>query len=204
VNQLLFLLSVLLMLGCHPSPVTTSSFQSEFGYSIDVPQDWKVIDRETLQRSGEAFQDLDLRISDVALESVVRETLSRGNLDAFFIVGDSSNLLATVAAYSDQNPNITTDSDLEYLCGWFPQGFATTTDQPVEIEACEFRHRAGVKAIFLETSGPLPGLVTAMYMVPQNKTSAVLIGATATTEQMEKVRPKFEELVSTLRIDSDA
>jgi len=187
------------LIGCGASQ-ETGRFQSTFGYSAEVPDQWELIDRTAFQDYRDVTESLNLGITNPALEEVVRESLRHDDFDFFLIVDDSSDVVGTVTSAIDGNPDVTTGAELNDLCTWLPQGFADSTSQPVDVAACEYRRRAGVKSVYVSIDGPVQSLGTRIYMIPQSEELVLLIGLTASRDEISQSESDYERFISSIKI----
>ena len=184
------------------SAVHAKPYQSSFGLTVDIPDNWLALTKQVIQDdpalanpdkaalgniNPNMIKDLSAKVESGALEVF----FDRATSDATF--ADNINLRQGTGKVPD-GPD-----SLKAGCDAYSQALAKLAGRTLAMAACEDRTIGTVKAFYVEYEGVDAGTVTMQYQVPRPDGKMLYVTATCKRTSLDKVRPDFEAIVRSIK-----
>jgi hypothetical protein len=148
-------------------PLSAEIYNSQFGFSIDIPSHW-------LNTSKEKEQ----------IESFIN---TKTSIPLF-----KDNIV--ILKSTDRLPQ--TSSELKQYCEKITQNLSEAHGKPFKAYKCEFRKVAGFNRVYLIIDGVKNETKTIMYLLQQSPSDVIAIAAGCRNETCETITKEFDEIMA--------
>ena len=132
------------------------TYQSPFGFSINIPPHWLVMSGEEIKKNPDLsdFDKKAFKNVDENFLQQIKTQVAQGKLEIYFNKNTSDN-------YFMDNINVNkgigqipqNNSEMKNECENLPSQFAEMFGKPIKFYSCEFRKISGLNAVYLEYDG---------------------------------------------------
>lgn len=180
-------------------------YESGFGFGISVPNVWLVLTRSEVAESAESFFDVEgsssLGSVPLAMRRMVYDRVQAGELEIFYRrEGLSGSFIDNVNVLMQPADLPSTREQLARICQILPGEFSRVFGRPIAMDVCEMRQRISRRALYLQFDGAIPGTTTLQYQIQRGRNAALILTATAATENLPRMMGEFEEMIASIRL----
>ena len=180
-------------------------YESGFGFGISVPNVWLVLTRGEVAESAENFFDAEgsssLGSVPLAMRRMVYDRVQAGELEIFYRrEGLSGSFIDNVNVLMQPADLPSTHEQLARICQILPGEFSRVFGRPIAMDVCEMRERISRRALYLQFDGAIPGTTTLQYQIQRGRKAALILTATAATENLPRMMGEFEEMIASIRL----
>jgi hypothetical protein len=200
-------IAALLMLSTlsKAGPATAADYESGFGFGISVPNVWLVLTRGEVAKSAEVFLgdggSSGLGSVPLDMRRAVHDRVQAGELEIFYRREDTPGSFIDNVNVLMQSADLpSTPDQIENICQILPTEFSRVFGRPIAMDVCEMRERIGLRSLYLEFDGAVPGTTTLQYQIQRSQRSTLILTATAATENLPRMMDEFEEMIATIRL----
>lgn len=198
-SSLCFALS---LVACLALPVQAQPHESPFGFKIDLPEGWSVVNPQDMKKSLDAMgnvsdvsQDLDPQVMEEVKERIAASELEyylrkKGGTLAFV---DNVN----VTKGEGKIPQTTAHAKKE--CDVAPLELGRFLGKGVMVFECGLKDIAGHNAMYVDFEGMSKGVRSLSYRIQWTPEIILTFTATCKTEHLDEVKKEFEGMLATLR-----
>ena len=193
--------SVLVLLGWGVAARATD-YQSSFGFTLSIPDDWLVLTKEAIKGNA-AFTDAqDARAGKINPELLrdLKAKVESGSIEMFFDRATSDGTFAdniNVMVRRGQIPGA--PDKLQQVCEAYPAKLAKYAGRNLAVVRCETRDLGATEAMYVEFEGIIAGTVTMQYQIPRPNNELLLVTATCKQASLQRIRAEFEAIVRSIR-----
>ncbi len=197
-KRLLLIVLLLVTLG---GTARAETMKSTLGYSVSVPSNWLILTREEVQKNPDIFENIDaVGKMDKTLLKNIMTMIKDGKADFIFRTDYvSSGFSDNINIIKQVQKTPSTDDELQELCSILPEEFQKYFGRKVLIYSCEFRVVSGLKSVYTEFDGVVPGTRSMQYCIPRTKSVALIVTATADTDTFSEVATDFAAMIKSLK-----
>jgi hypothetical protein len=188
------------------STVFAGPYESPFGFSIDLPQDWIVLSGKELEQNPDLFKaglDALSTSMDPAMLRMIKQQIVSGAMEMYFYQGDRiGKPLATVANINvnkgiGQVPK--TKPEVRHFCEEYPKLFETVMHKKIELRACEERELPSGAAIYMNSTGFREGTRTVQYEIAKSFSVYITVTGTFSESVLPEMNEQFEKIVRSIK-----
>lgn len=177
------------------------SVDSDFGYSMELPDGTLVMSAKELQQNPELF-DIGLNALDTRKDiiSMARGMVETGQIELFFLPGDAPEFADNINVLRQPMPDIPVAEFLPLLCPNVAEQFSSMFNRSIQVYTCEERSVGGQPSIYLSFDGALEGTRNMQYFVRQSGGTSLIFTATAANASSANVGRLFDQAMQTVRL----
>jgi hypothetical protein len=142
----------LIILVVWVSPLLAETYNSPFGFSIDISPHWLIMSKQEIKDNPDLFnfereefkdfnKDLLSQIKNMVASGQIEVYFNKKTSNAFF--SDNINVIKTI----ERLPQ--TASELNQLCTMIPKELSEYYGKPTKVYECEFKKVAGLDSLYL-------------------------------------------------------
>jgi hypothetical protein len=199
------LVSGMVLMLAWASAGQAKEYQSSFGLTLDIPDNWLVLTKQAITENPALANPLDAKFADInpSVLADLKAKVEGGAIEVLFdrttsdqSFADNMNVMVK-RGHTPAEPG-----KVRELCDAYPDLLAKYAGRKLAIAKCESRDLGSVKALYVEYEGVVAGTVTMQYQVSRPNEKLLLLTATCKQATLEKVRPDFEAIVRSLKLNS--
>jgi hypothetical protein len=135
------------------------------------------------------------------MRRAVHDRVQAGELEIFYRREDTPGSFIDNVNVLMQSADLpSTPDQIENICQILPTEFSRVFGRPIAMDVCEMRERIGLRSLYLEFDGAVPGTTTLQYQIQRSQRSTLILTATAATENLPRMMDEFEEMIATIRL----
>ena len=191
------LAAVVVVLLAWALSATAKEYQSSFGFTVTVPDNWLVLTKQEIAMNPELAGPPGVSAGKIdpqlkAVESGSIEFLyNRTTSDATF----SDNINVRLGGRG-KIPN--TPEGVKDECTAYAQALAKAVGRTLAVAKCDNRDVGASKAFYVEYEGRVAGTVTMQYKFVRPDGKLVFVTATCKKASLDRFRPEFEAIVKSI------
>ncbi len=170
-------------------------YESPFGFSVDLPSHWTIVNREKL-KSDPALEGR-LKDSDRVLLDTNHRALQEGTAEIYFDNLHDSIFVQTgrggMKPYKAAEKQIC-DTDL------LQKAFSRTFGRSVSVYACKVVRVSSYDAIYMDFDGAKPGSRSLQYQIWKSSNDTVILTLTTRNESLKKLRDEFTAIIYSFEV----
>jgi hypothetical protein len=189
----------LIILVVWVSPLLAETYNSPFGFSIDISPHWLIMSKQEIKDNPDLFnfereefkdfnKDLLSQIKNMVASGQIEVYFNKKTSNAFF--SDNINVIKTI----ERLPQ--TASELNQLCTMIPKELSEYYGKPTKVYECEFKKVAGLDSLYLIFDGVLDGTTSMQYQIQKSPSVAITVTATSKNETFEIIKKEFDAIMA--------
>jgi hypothetical protein len=192
---------VFLILVLWISPSSAETYESPFGFTVDIPSHWLIVSKQEVKENPDLFnfEGEPFKNANQAMLEQVKGAVSSGKVELYF------NRDTSTPRFTD-NINVTktfgrlpqTVSEKDKACEQLPRILSEGFGKPITLYECGFRKVAGLNAFYADYDGIVKGTRNIQYQIQKSPNVIIVITATCKNQTMQTMREEFEDIMSSL------
>ncbi len=174
--------------------VHAGTYDSQFGFSIDLPPHWEVINRKSLKNNTEKFNDK----SKGSLSDKYRNEILEGKAEIYErLTADFSNFTDAIFVQVDHGGLKPIKSLESAICNisLLQESYSKSFGRPVKVHACKVVRVSNYDAVYTDFDGAAPGTRSLQYQVWMPSNDFIVMTLTAGNGTIGKLRDEFTGIV---------
>lgn len=182
-------------------PLSAETYNSQFGFSIDIPSHWLILSKQEVQDNPDLFnfEGEDFKNVNKNLLSKVQSMVVAGQIE-LFLNQKTSDLVfndnIVVMKMIERLPQ--TASELNQYCTQLADMLAEQLGKRVTVYECNFKKIAGGNALYFVADGVVEGTKSIQAQIPKSPNVNIVITATGKNETYEIISKEFDEITASL------
>jgi len=186
-------------------PADGAMYQSDLGYSIDVPESWTVLSKGNGKEKPEIVQAaMDKAKDDKGLSAIpenvlsqVKELLIGEKIDYYY----SPKPRFTISVYKGSGNLPSSLDKVEDLCRSLKEEFDNQSNKKIKLHQCDVRDMNGHNAIHLVADDYRKDKKYIQYQIQRNKDEVLFITANSMEREFDEMSEDFDAIVRSLKIE---
>ncbi len=180
-----------------------TTYQSRYGFTVDVPDRWLVVTQASIAAAPEQFQahtaESPYGVIDRALLRTVVSRVQTGKVEIYLKQSTTDPTAADHIQVTQRSGTLPTDTgDVRKACKGLESYFSKQFGRTIVVYNCGVDRIRGRPALQLEFDGVQRGTRSMQYRIQGTATTTVLITATSNTATLDQVRPDFRRIVNSI------
>jgi hypothetical protein len=179
------------------------TYQSSFGFSINIPPHWLIMSGEELKKNPDLF-DFDIgafKNADKNFLQQIKNQVVQGKAELYFNKKTSDN-------YFSDNINVSkgfgripqNNSEMNKVCDNLPSEFAKILGKPIKFYSCELRKISGLNASYIEYDGVVENTRGIAYMIQFTQNVTITFTLTCKSKIVNVMRKEFDDIMASVKI----
>ncbi len=164
-------------------------YQSPFGFTVDLPPHWKIVNRESLKLDPSL--EADLKHADNGFPDKHLQGIRDGKAELYYDFRDS------IYVQTDPGGMKPYKSLEKQICNMalLKKAFAKSFGRTVHIYACRVVRVSRYDAVYMDFDGEKPGTRSLQYQIWKPSNETVIMTLTARNKNLKKLRDEFTALI---------
>jgi hypothetical protein len=179
------------------------TYQSFFGFSINIPPHWLIMSREEIKKNPDLF-DFDNKVFksvDKNTFQQIKNQVAQGKTELYFNQKTSDNYFSdNINVFKEIGRIPQNNSEMKKYCDNLPSEFAKILGKPVKIYSCELRKISGLNAIYIEYDGVLENTRGIAYEIQFTQNVTIQFTLTCKNKIVNVMRKDFEDIIASVKI----
>lgn len=185
------------------SPSSAETYESPFGFTVDIPSHWLVVSKQEVKENPDLFnfEGEPFKNTNKAMLEQVKSVVSSGKVELYFNRDTS-------ARHFTDNINVTktfgrlpqTVSEKDKACEQLPRILSEGFGKPITLYECGFREVAGLNAFYADYDGIVKGTRNIQYQIQKSPNAILVITATCKNQTLQTIRKEFEDIMASLEL----
>ena len=183
------------------------TYQSFFGFSINIPPHWLIMSGEEIKKNPDLF-DFDqgaFKNADKNFLQQIKNHVVQGKAELYFNKKTSDNyFLDNINVYKEIRRIPQNNSEMKKECDNLPSEFAKIFGKPVKIYSCELRKISGLNAIYIEYDGLMENTRGIAYTIQFTQNVVIAFTLTCKNKIVNLIREEFDNIIASVKIKEKA
>jgi hypothetical protein len=194
---------VLFILVIWAASATAETYDSSFGFSINIPSHWLIVSSQELKQNpdllnfnGKLFANMDKTL----LEKLKKMILG-GQVEYYYYRNTADSRFAdNISVYKRQGqlPQIIPES--KEVCKVLRDSAKDASGKPARVYDCALTTIGGLNAIYMESDGLFEGRRSISYRIQQSPGVVIVFTATCKDQSLEIITKEFKDILSSIKI----
>jgi hypothetical protein len=179
------------------------TYQSSFGFSINIPLHWLIMSGEEIKKNPDLF-DFDTGVFknvNKTLLQQIKNQVVQGKAEVYFnkrtsdnYFSDSINVSKGIGRMPQNN------SEMKKICDNLPSEFSKLFGKPVKVYSCELRKISGLNASYIEYDGIVENTRGIAYMIQFTQNVTITFTLTCKNKIVDVMRKEFDDMMASVKI----
>jgi tetratricopeptide (TPR) repeat protein len=183
------------------------TYQSFFGFSINIPPHWLVMSGEEIKKNPDLF-DFDkgpFKNADKNFLQQIKTQVTQGKLEFYFNKNTSDNYFSDSINVNKEIGQIPqSNSEMKKECDNLPSQFAKMFGKPITFYSCGLRKISGLNAVYLEYDGILENTRGIAYVIQFTQNVTITFTLTCKNKIVNEMRKEFDDIIATVKMKENA
>lgn len=179
------------------------TYQSFFGFSINIPPHWLIMSGEEIKKNPDLF-DFDNKVFksvDKNTFQQIKNQAAQGKTELYFNQKTSDNYFSdNINVFKEIGRIPQNNSEMKKYCDNSPSEFAKILGKPVKIYSCELRKISGLNAIYIEYDGALENTRGIAYIIQFTQNVVIAFTLTCKNKIVNVMRKEFDDIIASVKI----
>lgn len=184
-------------------PSSAETYNSPFGFSIDIPSHWLIMSKQEIKDNPDLFNfeaKEFKKVNKAMFEQVKKQVLS-GNIEFYFNQNTSDYVFSdNINVYKRVGRLPRTVAEMDKICKQLPNQLSKLFGKPVTVYECGFRKVAGTNAYYADFDGVGNGTRSIQYQVPKSSSVTIVLTATFKNQSLGIIRKEFEDMMASFKL----
>ncbi len=174
--------------------VHAGTYDSQFGFSIDLPSHWEIINRKSLKNNPEKFVDT----RRGSLSDKYKNEILEGKAEVYErLAGDHGNFTDAIFVQVDHGGLKPIKALESAICNvaMLQESYSKSFGRSVKIHACKVVRVSNYDAVYTDFDGAAPGTRSLQYQIWKPSNDIIVMTLTARNETIGKLRDEFTGIV---------
>jgi len=179
------------------------TYQSSFGFSINIPPHWLVMSGEEIKKNPDLF-DFDkgaFKNVDKNFFQQIKNQVAQGKAEIYYNQNTSDNYFwdsINVTKAIERMPQ--NNSEMKKICNNLPSEFAKIFGKPVKFYSCELRKISGLNAFYIEYDGIAENTRGIAYTFQFTQNVTITFTLTCKNKIVNVMRKEFDDIIASVKI----
>ena len=184
------------------SVVHAKEYQSSFGPTLDIPDNWLVLTKQVIQDDPALTNPTSASFGGFNADMIkdLKAKVEAGSLEVFFDRATSDATFADNINVRQGTGKVPDGPDaVKAACDQYAKALARLAKRDLAVTTCEVRTVGARSSFYVEYEGVDAGTVTMQYQIPRRDGRMIYLTATCKRASLDKVRPDFEAIVRSIK-----
>jgi hypothetical protein len=187
------ILAVLICLLC-VEIAHAGTYDSQFGFSIDLPAHWKIINEKSFKNHPEQYSNKRYQ----SLSDTYKKEILEGKAEIYeHLSADSGKFRDTIFVQVDHGDLKPIKSLESAICNidMLQEAYAKQFGRPIKVHACKVIRVQSYDAVYTDFDGATPGTRSLQYQIWKPSNDIIVMTLTARNETIGKLRDEFTGII---------
>jgi hypothetical protein len=192
-----FLLTSLILLSFFTQ---AKQANSDFGYSMDIPDTWSPLTGPEIKANPELFNfDNVDSVPDPLLQQII-PLIRSGKMDFYFLPDNTNNFADNINVMKQIGEVATTPAKIKETCDAFPVELSKVFQRDIKLYTCEKTQVSGMDALYIKFDGALTDTTTMQYHIKKSENVFLIFTATVKNSSFDDAEADIHQAISTIQL----
>ena len=193
-----FLLTSLILLSFFTQ---AKQVNSDFGYSMDIPDTWSPLTGPEIKANPELFNFEDVNsIPDPLLQQII-PMIRSGKMDFYFLPDNTNNFADNINVMKQIGQVATTPEKIKETCAAIPVELTNLFQRNISLYTCEKAQVSGKDALYVKFDGALADTTTMQYHIKISENVFLIFTATLKNSSFDNAEADIQQAISTIKLN---
>jgi len=193
-----FLLISLILLS---SLTQAKQANSDFGYSIEIPDTWSPLTGPEIKANPELFNFEDVNNIPNSLLKQIIPMIRSGKMDFYFLPDNTNNFADNINVMKQVGQVATTPEKIKETCAAIPVELTNLFKRDISIYTCEKAQVSGKEALYLKFDGALADTTTMQYHIKTSENVFLIFTATLKNSSFNGTEEEIHQAIKTIQLN---
>jgi hypothetical protein len=191
---------VLLILLAWTVPSMAETYNSSFGFSINIPSYWLIMGQDQKSKLFDADNKAFASVDKAMLEKMKAMT-REGKVEYYFNQNTSDSHFAdNINVYKQPGQLPQTKAESNEVSKDLPDLLLKSLGKPVRVYECDLTTVGGLNAFYAEFDGIVDGTTCISYQIRQSPNDILVFTATSKNQSVDIIRKEFNKILSSIKL----
>jgi hypothetical protein len=204
---------IFIRVNCFTVPIITllifvslasgETYQSSFGFSINIPPHWLIMSGEEIKKNPDLF-DFDqggFKNADKNFVQQIKNQVATGKIEYYFNKKISDNyFLDNINVFKEIRRIPQNNSEMKKECDNLPSEFSKILGKPIKFYSCELRKISGLNAFYIEYDGLIENTRGIAYVIQFTQNVTITFTLTCKNKIVNVMRKEFDDIIASVKI----
>ena len=193
-----FLLTSLILLSFFTQ---AKQANSDFGYSMDIPDTWSPLTGPEIKANPELFNFEDVNnIPDPLLQQII-PMIRSGKMDFYFLPDNTNNFADNINVMKQIGQVATTPEKIKETCAAIPVELTNLFQRNISLYTCEKAQVSGKDALYVKFDGALADTTTMQYHIKISENVFLIFTATLKNSSFNGTEEEIHQAIKTIQLN---
>ena len=193
-----FLLTSLILLSFFTQ---AKQVNSDFGYSMDIPDTWSPLTGPEIKANPELFNFEDVNnIPDPLLQQII-PMIRSGKMDFYFLPDNTNNFADNINVMKQIGQVATTPEKIKETCAAIPVELTNLFQRNISLYTCEKAQVSGKDALYVKFDGALADTTTMQYHIKKSENVFLIFTATLKNSSFNGTEEEIHQAIKTIQLN---
>ena len=186
-----------------PASLSAETFQSSFGFTINIPPHWLVLSKQEVKDNPDLFnfENEVFRNTDKAMLNQIKSMILSGKVEIYYnqktanpYFRDNINVFILVGRLPQ------TVSESKQKCRNIPGELSRAYGKHIKVHNCGLRKVSGLNTFYSEFDGVVDGTRSIQYQIQKSPSVLITITATSKNKSLSIIKKEFGKMISSIKI----